>query len=178
MSYRSETGKTSRLVIWIRFFIVSSVLIYFPIMWLLKLSIRFDAMAGYFDPLFFGGWVGLCLLFTALFRAWMCGYMNNVQLHNPNYWQWRRNGGDPYFDWLPWPANPDPWVNRMAIGVPPDFDWCPNCNNNVPLGQYFGNQCGHCGLYFDNFYDNPGPPETPPEYYDDSTLPIEPPRMP
>ena len=63
------------------------------------------------------------------------------------YYLWLQNGGDPFWDILPWPINTDPDKVRMAIGVPPDYDYCPN--DGFPLGRRFGNQCRACGRYHD-----------------------------
>ena len=66
------------------------------------------------------------------------------------YWDWRRAGGDPFWDVLPWPINADPPVVRMAITVPPDHDFCPH--DGFPLGRRFGNQCRACGRFYDKGY--------------------------
>ena len=153
---RSGSGKSSRIWIFTRFFIASSLMIYLPFMLLLKQSPSFDQ--PYFFGSFFWGWLGLCLFYTAFGMVWQRCWMRVAQADNPNYDIWLEAGGDPYFDHLPWPANANKWTHRMAIGTPPDFDYCPNCGD-VPLGEYYGNQCGCCGFYFDNFYDQPPPEE-------------------
>lgn len=66
------------------------------------------------------------------------------------YWDWRRAGGDPFWDILPWPINADPPKVRMAITVPPDLDVCPL--DGFPLGRRFGNQCRACGRFYDKDY--------------------------
>jgi hypothetical protein len=66
------------------------------------------------------------------------------------YWDWRRAGGDPFWDVLPWPINIDPPKVRMAITIPPDQDVCPI--DGFPLGRRFGNQCRACGRFYDKGY--------------------------
>jgi len=63
------------------------------------------------------------------------------------YYRWRQAGGDPYWDFMPWPINPDSNKVRMAITAPPEFDFCPY--DGFPVGRRFGNQCRACGTFHD-----------------------------
>jgi len=150
MNLGSATGKSSRLVIFLRFFAVSTVLVYLPMMFLMKEASSFDE--PYFTGWFFTGWFGICCFFMGFMWVWMKWYFDNVFHDSGPYWQWRAAGRYPLFDWFPWPGSSDPWTHRMAIGTPPAFDWCPTCI--APLGQNFGNQCSVCGEYWDNCYED------------------------
>ena len=59
---------------------------------------------------------------------------------DPRYVEWRRGGGDPYFDFLPWPANTDCWAVRQG-GRPEPFytTFVPPQNDDWLC------QCLHCG---------------------------------
>lgn len=145
---RAATGKTSRLVIFIRFQIFF-MLLYVPLGWLLDVSaFRIEASRWSSHLLFAAIWFGSGSVFHACMTVWMRWSFNLMFGNRQAYWNWLTNGGDPYSDWLPWPLNLDTKVVRMAIGTPPPFSLCPVCGGQ--LGRYFGNQCGDCGLYWDN----------------------------
>lgn len=86
---------------------------------------------------------------------------------DPEYWQWRRDGFDPYFDNLPPPLNNDSWSVRLTGREELTTEWnpneasytdvnglatlpCPSCQQQVkePWIACFiepGVACWHCG---------------------------------
>lgn len=78
MSLRRETGKSSRLVIFLRWFTVSTAIIYLPGMWLLKLSPSFHE--PYFTGWFFVGWLSVCAFYTLFMWIWMAAAQTKTRI--------------------------------------------------------------------------------------------------
>lgn len=67
---------------------------------------------------------------------------------DPDYLRWLEAGGDAFYDNPLLAANSDPVTVKMAIGYPPKRS---HCVCGQALGQNFGNRCGVCGRYWDNY---------------------------
>ena len=150
---RESSGKTLIPALAWRFSLCLVTPIYLFVLWIFHPMLNTHGFLGKVWWLFVwwlscnvGGFsvsVGLGWPLMRAFTNWM--FENRRE-----YWDWRRAGGDPFWDVLPWPINPDPPRVRMAITVPPDQDFCPL--DGWPLGGRFGNQCQACGRYYDQGY--------------------------
>lgn len=100
------------------------------------------AISAVLTVLFFGGsaWIIVHLLMALLYGG------------DPSYRRYWQGGGDPYFDSLPKPINPDSeWTRRTGLQepeygdfVPPDH-WryqCPRCGARV---EHRIDVCWRCG---------------------------------
>lgn len=89
------------------------------------------AISAILFVLIFGGFVWLLVRIS----------MFLIYGKSSEYRAYRESGGDPFFDSIPWPANPDSKLVRMTgIAEPktkfhPPSDWnyqCPQCGARVP----------------------------------------------
>ena len=129
--------RTSRLNIFLR-----ACVIVFLIYMLLASLWNWAAETKFWTPLE----MAISAVLTVLFYGFFCWLFVNIGMailygRSPEYQRYRRNGGDPYFDSLPPPINPDSEITRQT-GLPePDYvsflppaNWryqCPRCGARV-----------------------------------------------
>lgn len=148
---RAYSGKTSIAVIAWRIAAFNTLAFLF-LLWVFYDGILSGGDVGFVERV-----VGLVFWWTfCQFGGFLSAFQINLVLRlifnfyfqsRPEYVMWLREGGSPFWDILPWPFNTDSNTVRMAISRPPDYDVCPR--DGYPLGRRFGNQCRHCGLYYD-----------------------------
>jgi hypothetical protein len=107
--------------------------------------------AGWLWEIFWSmfGVFGFMYGISFILRTW--DFITGACKRDPQYAEFYRNGGDPYFDFLPWPANTDSWSVRIGGRPEPDTafvppkDWLCQCTHcGARNQQYVAQFCWHC----------------------------------
>lgn len=140
--------RTPRFTIFVR-----SCLIVFVIFMLISSAWNWAADTTFWTPLE----MGISAVLTVIFFGGCCWLVVNVGMailygRSPEYRQYRRNGGNPYFDSLPPPINPDSEITRQTGLQEPEYGsfvppahWrfqCPRCGARV---EHQIDVCWACG---------------------------------
>ena len=101
-------------------------------------------------PFLIGGLVGILLLVGGISLIMrLIGFV--YYGHDPAYQEFRRNGGDPYLDFLPPPFNTDSWTQRIGGLSEPETDFVPSeswvfqCVGCGARRAAPDDTCWHCG---------------------------------